>query len=211
MHYHFCKAKLHELAIYDPRVINELVPPFNHQTESPTARSSQTAVHPLEARATFGILDSCHGILNAMLGVDDSILRGCPSATFAECLYAIKLLNIVHQALQNPQHILRHVVDEKYLQYPYFVGALTQKLKDASGPMFAAVPHKILSVVVAITRAPAKAAGALTPGLQGTPAPDSQRTSSTTEGSELQLSQAEFSTESTNYTVRFILCLLFLP
>ena len=144
MHLHYCKSKLFETILNVDHDSEELVPPFlsgpGHQT------TPNTAINPLFVRAILGLISACRSILDAIILMEDSVLRGCPTVTFVKTLHALKVLTMLKRAQNNLDHVVLHVVDEASLNIGSYTGSICEKLDAAAGSMKCRVPSMILSV-----------------------------------------------------------------
>ena len=144
MHLHYCKSKLFESILNVDHDSEELVPPFLSSPGNQTTPNA--AINPLFVRAILGLISACRSILDAVILMDDSVLRGCPTVTFVKTLHALKVLTMLKRAQSHPDHIGLHVVDEASLNIGSYTGSICEKLDAAAGSMKCRVPSMILGV-----------------------------------------------------------------
>ena len=150
VHFYYCKAKLCESVLDADQADQGLVPPFIPDAErKPTP---DVVINSSYIKAVQEMVSACHCILITATSLPDHILRGCPTATIAKSVYALKALSTIKRAQGQPNHPVSRIVDggTSATKMSTILNSFIGKLDAAAGTMRCRVPSMILGVVYRI-------------------------------------------------------------
>lgn len=143
----FCRAKLHELALYvDHDVENLSLPSLFQKRPTNYAGSTTVPINATYVRALLSFVADCHLILDATLETPIEKLRCCPILTFFRIAYAFRALAMLRSRASDSRNSISNIVDDESLRWEYYVEATGTHMEAVCDDGTYLVPAMILRI-----------------------------------------------------------------